>query len=77
MKAFGLKHAGVDGISVECPTCARRAGLPCAIKADAKTANASGGAIKKGDWIGSSRRCHSARVSAALKATAKSHKEST
>jgi len=65
MKAYGLGSA-VNPLAVTCPKCTRAAGKPCGIKAEARTANASNGAIKKGDWIGTSKRCHSERVSAAI-----------
>jgi len=66
MKAYGLGPAA-NPLAVACPKCRRSAGKPCGIKAEARTANASNGAIKKGDWIGTSKRCHSERVCAAIK----------
>jgi hypothetical protein len=53
MKAYGIRPA-VRPESVACPTCARRAGLPCARRSRAWT------------WIGTSKRCHSERVTAAI-----------
>jgi hypothetical protein len=57
-RAYGIRPA-VRPESVACPTCARRAGLPCAKKS------------RSGDWYDASRRCHPARVSAAIDAKAK------
>lgn len=61
-KAYGMRPA-VNPISVDCPTCERKKGLPCATKAIRAHVG-----IKKGDWIGASQRCHPARVDAAIAA---------
>jgi hypothetical protein len=67
MKAYGLGFA-VNPLAVTCPKCARPAGKQCGIKAEARTAKASNGAIKKGDWIGESKRVHFERATAAIDA---------
>ena len=72
MKAYGLGSA-VNPLAVTCPKCTRAAGKPCARRAALKDVDSTAGlrfgnlGVKKGDWIGTSKRCHSERVSAAIK----------
>lgn len=53
-RAYGLGPA-VNPLAVTCPKCMRAEGKPCAKRSKAST------------WIGASKRCHSERVSAAIK----------
>lgn len=67
-KAFGLGSA-VRGTSVACPECKRRKGLPCARKATRADVRAFGHlGVKPGEWIGDSKKCHPARITAAIEA---------
>jgi hypothetical protein len=53
-RAYGLA-AAVNPLAVACPKCTRAAGKPCAKRSKLST------------WIGTSKRCHSERVSEAIK----------
>lgn len=67
-RAYGLGPA-VDGTSVACPECKRRKGLPCARKATCVDVRAFGHlGVKLGEWIGDSKKCHPARIDAAIEA---------
>lgn len=57
-KSYGLGPA-VDGISVACPTCERPASKKCA-----KVGREDGLRV----WTGEAKRCHPARITAAIEA---------
>lgn len=67
-RAYGLGPA-VRGTSVACPECKRRKGLPSARKAALADVRAFGHlGVKLGEWIGESKKCHPARITAAIEA---------
>lgn len=64
--AHGLGPA-VSGTDADCPTCKRKAPRKCARKATKKDVCGSAW-LRVGDWVGESKRCHPARITAAIEA---------
>jgi hypothetical protein len=64
---------GVNTQAVDCPTCDRKAGQPCARKAEKNEVRGKV-LIRKGEWIDASQRVHPDRRTAAIRKATLGHR---